>query len=72
VSKASIGLRVVRPSEPATPTRFEGCGDLPSGPGYEFTFRARGRDFEAFVYTSSREVATEAVAALNTLRVSPG
>jgi len=55
---------------PASRTRFEGCGGSPSGPGYEFNFRAGGRNFEAFVYTSSRKVATEAVAALDTVSVS--
>jgi hypothetical protein len=42
-----------------------------NGPGYEFTFRERGRDFYAFIDSSNRAVATEAVAILNTLRVSP-
>jgi hypothetical protein len=51
--------------------RFEGCCDQPTGPGYEFTFRERGRDFYAFIDSTNRTVATEAVAILNTLRVSP-
>jgi hypothetical protein len=55
----------------ASPTRFEGCCDQPTGPGYEFTFRERGRDFYAFIDAPTRDVATEAVAILNTLRVSP-
>jgi hypothetical protein len=55
---------------PARPIRFEGCGGTPSGPGYEFDFRTRGRDFEAFIYTSNRAVAREGVAILNTIRVS--
>ncbi len=55
----------------ASPTRFEGCCDQPTGPGYEFTFRERGRDFYAFIDSSNRAVATEGVAILNTLRVSP-
>jgi hypothetical protein len=55
---------------PAGPTRFEGCCDMPSGPGYQFTFSENGREFEAFVFTRKRAVATAAVAILNTLRVS--
>jgi hypothetical protein len=55
----------------ASSMRFEGCCDQPTGPGYEFTFRERGRDFYAFIDAANRDVATEAVAALNTLRVSP-
>jgi hypothetical protein len=55
----------------ASPMRFEGCCDQPTGPGYEFTFRERGRDFYAFIDAPNRDVATEAVAILNTLRVSP-
>jgi hypothetical protein len=54
----------------ASPMRFEGCCDQPTGPGYEFTFRERGRDFYAFVDSTNRAVATEAVAMLNTLQVS--
>jgi hypothetical protein len=48
-----------------------GCCDTPNGPGYEFLFRDRGRDFYAYVYVSNRALAEEAVAILNTLRVSP-
>jgi hypothetical protein len=55
----------------ASPMRFEGCCDQPTGPGYEFTFRERGRDFYAFIDAPNRDVATEAVAILNTLRVNP-
>ena len=54
----------------ASPMRFEGCCDQPTDPGYEFTFRERGRDFYAFIDAPNRDVATEAVGALNTLRVS--
>ena len=50
--------------------RAPGC-DQPTGPGYKFTFRERGRDFYAFIDSTNRAVATEAVAILNTLRVSP-
>jgi hypothetical protein len=55
---------------PAKPSSFEGCCDQPTGPGYEFLFRDQGRDFYAFVYASKRAEAEEAVAILNTLRVS--
>jgi hypothetical protein len=55
---------------PAAPTRFEGCCDQPTGPGYEFTFSERGRDFYAFVYSENRAVASEALAILNAIRVS--
>jgi len=50
----------------ASPTRFEGCCEQPTGPG-----RERGRDFYAFIDSTNRAVATEALAILNTLRVSP-
>jgi hypothetical protein len=52
------------------PTRFEGCCGQPTGPGYEFEFRERGREFYAFVYSKDRAAAQGAVAILNTLRVS--
>jgi hypothetical protein len=56
---------------PAKSSQFESCCDQPTGPGYEFLFRDRGRDFYAFVYASRRRVAEEALAILNTLKVSP-
>ena len=52
------------------PSRFEGCCGQPTGPGYEFEFRERGREFYAFVYAKNRAAAHGAVAILNTLRVS--
>ena len=52
------------------PTRFEGCCGQPSGPGYRFAFRDRGRNFYAFVYAADRGNAAGAAAVLNTLRVS--
>ena len=55
---------------PAAPTRFEGCCDEPTGPGYEFTFRDSERNFYAFVFAENRRVANDAVAILDTLRVS--
>jgi hypothetical protein len=55
---------------PHSASSFEGCCDQPTGPGYQFTFSERGRDFYAYVYSGNRAVATEAVAILNTLRVS--
>jgi hypothetical protein len=54
----------------ASPTRFEGCCDQPTGPGYEFTFRERGRDFYALIDAPNRAVGTEAVAILNTLQIN--
>ena len=54
----------------ARPTRFEGCCGQPTGPGYQFTFRERGRDFYAYVFSKDRAAADGAVAILNTLRVS--
>jgi hypothetical protein len=55
---------------PAKSSQFESCCDQPTGPGYEFLFRDQGRDFYAFVYASKRAEAEEAVAILNTLKVS--
>jgi len=55
---------------PAAPTRFEGCCGEPTGPGYEFTFRDSERNFYAFVFAENRRVANDAVAILDTLRVS--
>ena len=52
------------------PTRFEGCCGQPTGPGYRFAFRDRGRNFYAFVYAADRGNATRAASVLNTLRVS--
>ena len=52
------------------PTRFEGCCGQPTGPGYRFAFRDRGRNFYAFVYAPDRANAARAAAVLNTLRVS--
>jgi hypothetical protein len=52
------------------PIRFEGCCGQPTGPGYRFAFRERGREFYAFVYSKDRAGARGAVAILNTLRVS--
>jgi hypothetical protein len=52
------------------PTRFEGCCGQPTGPGYQFAFRERGREFYAYVYSKDRAAAHAAVAILNTLRVS--
>jgi len=52
------------------PTRFEGCCGQPTGPGYRFVFRDRGRNFYAFVYAPDRANAARAAAVLNTLRVS--
>jgi hypothetical protein len=54
------------------PTRFEGCCGQPTGPGYQFTFRERGRDFYAYVFSKDRAAAHVAVAILNTLRVVGG
>lgn len=55
---------------PAKSSQFESCCEQPSGPGYEFLFRDQSRDFYAFVYASKRAEAEEAVAILNTLKVS--
>ncbi|MGN6431750.1 MAG: hypothetical protein ACTHNB_13630 [Gaiellaceae bacterium] len=55
---------------PSRPTRLEGCCDQPSGPGYRFAFRERGREFYAYVFSKDRAAAHSAVAVLNTLRVS--
>jgi hypothetical protein len=55
---------------PAKPSQFESCCEQPTGPGYEFLFQDQGRDFYAFVYASKRAEAEEAVAILNTLKVS--
>jgi hypothetical protein len=52
------------------PSRFEGCCGQPTGPGYQFEFRERGREFYAYVYSEDRAAARGAVAILNTLRVS--
>ena len=52
------------------PTRFEGCCGQPTGPGYRFAFRDRGRNFYAFVYAAGRANAARAAAVLNTLGVS--
>jgi hypothetical protein len=52
--------------------RSEGAGLRPTNrTGLQIKFRERGRDFYAFIDFSNRAVATEAVAILNTLRVSP-
>jgi hypothetical protein len=55
---------------PAKSSQFESCCDQPAGPGYEFLFSDHGRDFYAFVYASQRSAADEAIAILNTLRVT--
>jgi hypothetical protein len=52
------------------PTRFEGCCGQPTGPGYRFAFRERGREFYSYVFSKDRAAANGAVAVLNTLRVS--
>jgi hypothetical protein len=56
---------------PAKPSPFEGCCDLPTAAGYGFTLMENGRDFQIFLWARDRAVANTAVAALNTLRVSP-
>jgi hypothetical protein len=55
---------------PAKSSQFESCCDQPTGPGYEFLFSDHGRDFYAFVYASQRSAADEAIAILNTFRVT--
>jgi hypothetical protein len=57
----------------ANATTFEGCCDTPTGPGYEFTFRDRGRDFEAFVFRGSHappRLLEQATGVLNSLLVT--
>jgi hypothetical protein len=54
-------------------TTFEGCCDTPTNPGYEFVFRDRGRDFEAFIFPgpqASPKLLDEATSVLNSLLVA--
>jgi hypothetical protein len=58
---------------PARATSFEGCCDTPTDPGYEFIFRDRGRDFDAFVFRgpdASPELLEQATTILNSLLVA--
>jgi hypothetical protein len=48
-----------------------GCCEMPEGRGAEVTFRDQGRNFYAFVYATSAGQRREAVALLDSLRVSP-
>ena len=51
---------------------FEGCCDMPTGPGAELLFRDHGRRFYAFVYLGGRSKdRSAALQLLNSLRVSP-
>ncbi|MGB2875052.1 MAG: hypothetical protein WBB76_06195 [Gaiellaceae bacterium] len=54
---------------PRRMTSFEGCCDMPTGPGYDFVFRDRGRNFHAFVYPRGRG-ARPSVDLLSSLRVA--
>jgi hypothetical protein len=57
----------------ADPMAFEGCCDTPTNHGYEFTFRDRGRDFEAFVFRGPRtppKLLEQATGILNSLLVA--
>jgi hypothetical protein len=54
-------------------TTFEGCCDTPTDPGYEFVFRDRGRDFEAFIFPgrgASQKLLEQATTVLNSLLVA--
>lgn len=56
-------------------TTFEGCCDTPTEPGYEFIFRDRGRDFEAFVFPGPQatpKLVEQATSVLNSLSVADG
>lgn len=57
----------------AQATTFEGCCNTPSDPGYEFIFRDRGRDFEAFVFPGLQappKLVEQATSVLNSLLVA--
>ena len=57
---------------PAKPSPSEGCCGMPTAPGYGFTLVEHGRAFQIFLWARDRGLAKTAVAAVNTLRVSPG
>jgi hypothetical protein len=48
-----------------------GCCDMPDGRGSEVLFSDHGRRFYAFVYATAREQRRDALALLNSLRVTP-
>jgi hypothetical protein len=48
-----------------------GCCEMPTGRGAQVVFRDHGRRFYAFVYATSRAQRNEALALLDSLRVSP-
>ncbi len=56
----------------AEPSPLEGCCGMPSGPGYAFSFRDHGRDFEAYVFARNLHTPAarvQAVAILDSLRI---
>jgi hypothetical protein len=63
---------------PARPAHFAlgrvvqlgGCCDMPDGRGSEVLFRDHGRNFYAFVYATKPEQRRDALALLNSLRVT--
>jgi hypothetical protein len=64
------------PARPAhfalgSPGEMGGCCEMPVGRGAEVVFRDHGRRFYAFVYATSRAQRREALALLDSLRVSP-
>jgi hypothetical protein len=65
-------LRTARFRLPAKLSTFEGCCNMPNGPGVELLFRDHGRRFYAFVYLGrhSRD-RPAALSLLNSLRISP-
>jgi hypothetical protein len=69
---SGLSTRPPRFRLPAHATKLEGCCDTPTDPGYEFVFRDRGRDFEAFVFPgphASPIRLEQATAILNSLLV---
>jgi hypothetical protein len=56
---------------PAKPSPTAGCCGMPTTAGYVFTLLEEGHDLQIFLWAQDRGIAKAAVAALNTLRVSP-
>jgi hypothetical protein len=53
------------------PGQMGGCCEMPEGRGAEVVFRDHGRRFYAFVYARSASQRRDALALLDSLRVSP-
>jgi hypothetical protein len=51
--------------------QLAGCCEMPRGTGAELMFRVHGREFYVFAYATSAAQRRDALALLNSLRVSP-